>query len=972
MKGNARGTGSLCSLDVAALLLEAIDGYDVVSEPGTQRAPSLVATTYDTVLGQVFVRLAFVDEITSGDVDAWVAGDPLDARLRLVVRDEQDAASAELLRQRAASLGRPTDVQVWNEFFAGMLRLAQIEEHYRVVAEEYYDTEGAGFRYVDQEAVIDDGVTARLLRWTLTDAPPGVTYVVAEYGEGKTSFCLNYVFTAVQQARAGRPIPLLFNLNEFEAGHFTAFVEKRLRDDYSLDLSFAGFRQLCRRGVIVPVFDAFDQMHNGEGGPERIERDHNDLMDLGTAISPLYVTCRMNFFEQHVRDLRRHDEAGPAFRVVVLRGFDQEDVRSALAEVPGDLVNVLGDHANQEVLASIHLKPLMLHVILRHVGVFTALLEQRKKETRASGELRVMTEYDVFDILYTTWLEDTPFRGLPNQAEAGRLLRDIASRVQLEGMNQPVPLSYLKRSSRFHDLVAAPEGMLAVREDLRRLPLLNPAMLRRDDPMIAFRFNAYLEFMTARAVVDELNPTRGVPRQLVKQNPLTWETRQMIAPNFSIDAHGEAIRRILERSRSESFHSVKFEASNVVTLILDCVQHSRVPPAKRQHWRQFLEALHLEGAELRRLDARGADLAGMNFSGADVRDADFSFALLRGANFTETRLGGAIFKEAGAVLTTVFVTRAAEDPERWSLAGGTENGMVVFWDSSSPHPTRTWLHREAIKALGAAGGNVISIALDGWVGESDPANPHAPLGHPLGVGGLRAMALSPKGDVIVGGDRRTLVVLAPDGREHHRLDLPPTSAAVVTALVFDDERDLLYAGDGAGDLYEFREWREPSIGRLCGGGLAGAVQSLAMMRDGSMLALVEGMGALILSSPAAAPERLNGGRPAVSVSYASAADAVVWHDGQTVWKQLREPAASAARFGLLPEDMGAGILSCSTDGSFVAAGGNRIVIWHEGRAGVRQVRNEPMRMDCTGMLLADCEGLSREQIQFITERGGKF
>jgi len=48
-----------------------------------------------------------------------------------------------------------------------MLRLSRIAEHYRTVDEEYRETEGPGFRYVDQSAVIGEGRTRGLLEWTL-------------------------------------------------------------------------------------------------------------------------------------------------------------------------------------------------------------------------------------------------------------------------------------------------------------------------------------------------------------------------------------------------------------------------------------------------------------------------------------------------------------------------------------------------------------------------------------------------------------------------------------------------------------------------------------------------------------------------------------------------------------------------------------------------------------------------------------
>lgn len=962
------------SLETAALLLTSLGRYEVRRETGADSGPSLLVSRRDPLLDEVVVRVAFADDVSADDLERWAAGDAPSTSLLLLTGEEDPAADTAHSGEWWDSPGPMTRLLKWSDFFAAVVQLPAIEAHYQQLAGEYDEIEGDGFVYVKQSALIE-GRTEPLLDWTLGDPEVGITYIVADYGEGKTSFCLNYVLRAIVRVREGRPVPLLFNLNEHSAGNLVAFVKDRLRADYQLELDFGQFRELCLRGVFVPVFDALDQMHNGEGGTLRIEDDHQHIMELSSTASPLYVTCRRNFFEQHLRELRKGEE----FRIAYLRSFDQDQMRQALGGERGELAALLAEPENHETLANIHLKPLMLHVILRHSDEFQDLLARRRVEAAQTGEQRPITEFEVFELLYNKWLQLAPFNGLGRRPDAVRAIRELAIRAQLEGMNQPVSLSRYLRRTDLRQEHAAPLSTSAVREDLLRLPLLNRALLRRDDPLVAFRFNAYLEFITARAVLDELIAARDAKREgreAVRQKPLTWETRQMIAPNLSVDSHGVGVTQVIERSRNAYFADVKFSGGNVVTLVLDCLQHPRVPAGERQRWHEFLARLRLHNVVLQRLDARGANLTGISFAGADLTDSDFSFAVLQDANLSEAHLDNALFKEAGAVLKCVFVSQVEADPDGWRLAGGTENGIVVVWASATPHPVRTPpLHAEPVNALGAEprSGHLYSVAPDGWLRETDPSNPQIPFGGQTlsDVGGLRAMVVSTDGNLVVGGDRRTLVILDRDARERHRLELPEERRAVVTALALDEDRDVLYAGDRDGDIWQFATWRHASVGVLYCADLGGEIPSLTVTADGSIVALVADVGAVAIP-PGGVPEPLNVGRPAASVAYARDADAILWHDKISVWRRSADPTDLSMPLCQLPPDIGDAVLSCSADASLVAVGGNRIVVWQDGGRGLEERLNEPMRMDCSGLRLHGCEGLLSEQKQFLRERGGVF
>ena len=936
---------------------------------------------FHPVLGQLIKRFALAGNATSTDLDRWADDDGREASLVILACGTNEMRLARALCEDAAHRSQKAEARQWDEFFSTMIRLPQILEHHQAMHAEYIETEVPGFRYVDQSVIVDDGPPTRLSEWIRADGGNraiGVNYVVADYGVGKSSFCLNYVKHAMPDTGRRGAVPLLFNLIDMSGRSITDFVETRLRKDYGLELSFEHFADLCRLGVFVPVFDAFDQMvHDDQEGSLRIEENHRDLMELRSSVSPMFVTCRLDFFERHVRRLRTDCETGAsaAFGVAALRRFDDGDVKDALGERT-ELAALLADPANQAVLGGIHQRPLMLQVIVRHAPRFEGLVAKHR-EVFALGthdNAQALTEYAVFDLIYEDWL-NTPFVRLIDQEEANLLLRTIAAQMQLDGMNKPLPLATLKRSQRDPAVFDSELSTRGILEDLRRLPLLNPTMLRREEPRVAFRFNAYLEFLTARFVTEDLSSGHNHGRELVQQKPLTWETRQMIAPNLRVDEHGDVMRKLVERTTGLAFFDVRFEGSNAVTLILDCAQHARIPPRERELWQNLLASLELAGVQLRRLDARDADLTGIDLSDADVRDADFSFAALRDASLSGAELEGASFREAGTVCAAVFASQPDEASHRWRLVAGTERGWIFVWDSTSPRPTRGQPHRDKITALCTSGSDsrTLSLSLDRLLVVSDADKPEVTLSYPLGLGGLQAMAMAPTGEIIVGGDSGTLIVWARPGQESYRLTCPMSRRpAAVSALAFDDHEDCLYAGTSEGGVVAFPHWRDGQAGTVWGPRAGGAVQALVAMPDASLLAVVHGHGAFVRRGRSAAPERLGDGTSVVSACYARGVDVIVWHDGRSVWRQSREPGSPAARIARLSADLGDALLSCSADGELVAAGGTQIVVWQDGNEGFERIRTKSMRMNCAGMILRGCSGLTLVQEKFLVSRGARL
>lgn len=951
--------------------------------------PSFLARQDDPFTGQTQKRVLLAADASHIDVDHWMTVDPPDISVLILTRNEEEDLAADALRTRVVEQGRGIEILGWSTFVSRFVGLGRIQRHYRKLRDDYRHTEGDDFIYIDPTVIDeDDRRSWPLAQWAVAhERAGGVVYLVADYGEGKTSFCLDYVFRIIDFPGMDGGVPLLFTLNACQAGSVESFVIERLWEDYGLPLTFAAFQSLCQAGIFLPVFDAFDQMPHNTAGGLRIERDHGAVLALRSDVTPLYLTCRLDFYNRYLQptsdpgaltDDRRRTQ------VLTLKGFGDAEVHELLGDRPEHraLVAVLNDPASLALLAGIHRKPLILRVIIRHFETFDALLTERRRQATGAeaGRRRFnLTEYDIFNLLYENWLEWIDDNGYSTRDEAIRICRALTARAQLDSLNLALPFARLADDKACAELLSTVPRREGVLEDFWHLPLLDQAQLQRQEqPIIVFRFNAYLEFLTARFVLDELRGEELEDRAFVKNNVLTWETRQMLGPLLDVDFYGEKLRRVLEETRLRHFRDVEYQGGNALTLVLDRLQAVDLGSDDRGHWRELLRSLKLPYAVLRRVDARGADLAHLDFSHCDLVDADFSYAVLRGARFAHADLEGARFLEAGALLTAAFIRREGADGAGWRLVGGTEAGLLVFWDSTEPYPTRSRTHQGAITALDMRGqpGRVYSVSLDGALCETRVDDPSAVRRYPLGIGSLRTMTLTEDGQtVFVAGDRRMVQVVDFSIPRFWSVALPPGEGAVVTQLALDEPACQLYVGDSDGALFMIEGlggWLNAAPGHSWAQGAGGPVRSLIALAQGGLLAVREDGQAVTLDDQT--QDRHDGldGERRDAVCYAREIDTVFWLEGQRLMRQGRSVQdARPEPIGQLTERLENFVLTCAPDGSFIAAGGERLVVWASGRFGLQIVREESMLMDCRGMILDRCKGLSDDTLNVLVKRGAE-
>jgi Pentapeptide repeats (9 copies) len=987
------------TLERVELLLTILGQCDCVRTEvaGLPPGATTLALTRQSPFGQSQRRIVLARDLPDLNLDRWAQAESVDIPLLILVEDDVQQAAATALCERAMALGRVAHIQRWSELVTRLANLGRILGRYDQLKQEFEASARQEFRYIDP-TVVDEAArqTARLFAWIdahKRENRGGLVYLVAEYGEGKTRFCLESAFRLLTSAKQRPPappwgVPLLFPLNECEAGTLEAFVENRLLRDYGLALTYLQFRELCRAGLFTPVFDAFDQMRHGEAGVHRVARDHASLQQFHSDHSLLYVTCRLDYFNQQVQPLLDRSQAqngrSRATRLL-LRGFEGQDISTLLAD-NSVLLALLNEPANAELLGGIPHKPLLLSVIVRHEHEISELLALRRNASAAgglaSGHPKRLSEYDIFDLLYEEWLSRTTFQGFTDRAEAHRVCQAIAALAQLEAMNVPLPLDRLRSIAGLADRLDSTARRAEILADLRQLALLDSTPLNQlGGECIAFRFNIYLEFLTAHFVLEELRGGLRGATHFIRVNPLSWETRQLIRPNLTADDYSDGLRQAVESTRWRHFRDVEYQGGNALTLVLDKLQENVSGESDQRAWETLLRGLSLPDASLRRLDARGASLVGLDFSRCDLRDADFSYAVLVNVSFAQADLSGARFEEEGPLLTAAFIHQDKTSPEHWRLAGGTENGRLLLWDSTSPFADRSRPHDQGITALALPrqGGRVYSVSRDTFLGEVQFTPSSALRRHPVGLGSLRTMVLTGDGlTAVLGGDYRLVRV---SDLEHHTfrdLQLPDAQGPVITAMALDEQRGRLYIGDSGGQLFLFRDWLGSDAGEPWGEQLFDGIRVLIALQSGGLLLLSDDRQAMLLDETGIeVPTPLSEGRP-VGVCYAPDVDTLFWLDGIQLyeWQPHASPPGQRARIGELtaPTDNAAwneAIVTCSADGRVIAAGGEHLMIWRRDRTGLRIERTESMRMDCRGLTLDRTQGLDHSTLRFLVERGAR-
>ncbi|MBF8272631.1 MAG: Pentapeptide repeat protein [Magnetococcales bacterium] len=934
------------------------------------------------------LRVIFLPVHNQKNLTTLLDADPPTRGWLFLGQSDQDEAVVKKLAKKSKIRQRSVRFRVAQEFVLGLIGVEKIISRYKKLKQRHEKAEGVGYFYLDPIAINEERrESVQLTPWieNFVQNERGVVHLVAEYGEGKTTFCYEMAFSWLKQWEEGQRdqgIPLLFFLNECRAGSLEVFITHRLMVDYGIALSLDGFRNLCLDGTFIPYLDAFDQMGQSSN-PQAVIQDSHLLSSFSQQQGVVVATCRQGYYDKFLKSLRNNrsrEDDNFVSSVLFLKGFENNQIKEALRNHDA-LLAIVTQPDNQLLLNSVLRKPLTLRVMAQHAETFLRLWTTNKKNNQP------IREYDLFDLLFKEWLQGT-MEGFLDQQQAIGACRNIVRYASVEGMNVgnlfiPWANSFIgecaARSERDHD-----EMVEAIRKDFTRLPLLDTSALEEVNPLILFRFNVFLEFLTAKFVINELCEG-AADSSFLKSRPLTRETRDLVVEKLDSELHGPVLKKMIDGCQYKHAKDVEYLGGNSLTLILDLVRLPDLPATEREQWKGLLDSLPLDRNILRCVDARTADLTGFDFSASDLRDSDFSFAVLQNVNFAKANLENVLFNEVGGLLTAAFIgDREACDP-CWHLAGGTENGIVMVWESHRPrYPRRETPHRQAITALDLAkqANRIHSISRDGSVAEIDVAVPNTIQRYPLGMGSLHTMAISADEQwQAVAGDRPVVMVRKLGRAQWNSIKLNSSAEnsqpqprgmvahPMITALTFTPDGHNLLAGNKDGEIFRISDWKQNSDVSPWISPLPGAISQLIALAGGMLLAILDGHRPHFINNHGVAVANHRFIDHAMTKAcYATKSKEIFWLENKRV--MVMAEGSERPRVWLeITEKTDPEILVCSADGRFVAVGGEYLIVWHLGSSGPDEVLRETVRMNCKGLILLDNAGLSPEKKDWFKNRG---
>lgn len=130
--------------------------------------------------------------------------------------------------------------------------------------------------------------------------------VLGEFGSGKTTFALHYVYTLAQrwlQHQNEATLPLFLRLREYrEAVSIEDWMLDQLAKKLGIRLELHTLAQFLRKQRITAVFDGLDEVAGArdDQGMRMLIRELSKLVNLGISV---IVTCRTTFYESQAQSM---------------------------------------------------------------------------------------------------------------------------------------------------------------------------------------------------------------------------------------------------------------------------------------------------------------------------------------------------------------------------------------------------------------------------------------------------------------------------------------------------------------------------------------------------------------------------------------------------------------------------------------------------------------------------------------------
>lgn len=589
----------------------------------------------------------------------------------------------------------------------------------------------------------------------------GLSLVMAEYGMGKSSFCINLCKTAADDSEYIRELfcdgkvsfPLLFSLNTYKNGDFDEFIENRLYGVYGIHISFSSLVNLCRAGYLCIVLDAWDQMHHTPYASQ-VMHSLNSIYKLCNPKGRVLITCRRTFYQKYLKGkgISTQEVQSSIIQAATLftlggfsKGAAQKYLKEALRQslFAGEISkNWMKDcwTLNSDFLE----KPFNIKLLASNFETVTKSLNL--------CQVHVST-YDFLEVILNHWRKENGI----SSVKSGDFdpLKELVFQTLSMGLNRGIDVEQYKRS--FIDKKRAEEFISA----LRRLEFIE---IKKEGGvhLIEFRLAAFQEFLWAYYVLEELNERRLLNNKaLINAYMLQLEVRAWICEELKKKVYKKSdLLKTQLKGDGKGFSGLKYKdkaeigycASNVLTLYRDLSKD-------KYYHEQFLE---LKG-DLRHYCFEEADLRGLNLKGAqfdysNLARADLSYTDLENASFRAADLSEVIWDEFGRILKCAFIEKFSSDTKTGdvlSIAAGTESGSVLTYSISTEDVNIMYLENSKINAIVADSIGIYTASQDGWVGYVDAKSGELKNAY-ISTNGLQSITTVGRATIYVGAEANGL------------------------------------------------------------------------------------------------------------------------------------------------------------------------------------------------------------------------
>ena len=557
--------------------------------------------------------------------------------------------------------------------------------------------------------------------------------------------------------------------------HFSEQLGKSEMDDFS----FSRFEYLVRRGRIVLLFDAFDEMAE-RLRPLVMRNNLKELIRLSEQGGKVLLTCRTHYFRN-----REEQEKLFGTGAVYLQEFSTEQVQNYLDKArPQSKEEDWRKIQRIYNLRNLAKRPLLLDMIVKAMPTVQSVNAAAMYQTYANF-----------------WFDREQDKGrLLDKDVKIRLMRELAWRVWHEE----------KRAIYFQDLLRLVKDLKGrkalefsdeaeddVAEEIRTASFLK----RDDDGNYSFADTSFEEYFLACKIYECLRrpdwPT--VIRELLRTRLFTPKVIFFLEKLISEDGVSHApFRQILQGNYdaqvSENALQILYWSERIRCEMEETITgHETLRQALARY---IPRGAHLANARLKEIDLEAADLSEADFSGADLSQANLNHAQFQRAGFRGAILTGASLEgvlAAGADFREAQLSRAVF--KRAVLTDCNFSGVIsretVFEDNDL----------RGARGLNAAG----SLRRSGL---------QAVVQQHLSPG-LHTLAFDPNGELCASSGHDGLIVIfrIKDGRLLHILEGHQRRAL---SLQFSPGGTLLISGGGEGSvrlwsvsegklLYEYKE-----------------------------------------------------------------------------------------------------------------------------------------------------------------------